>query len=123
MKKIETSSMPSENHNSNNSGVVKSRRQLLGIAGVCGAMTLIPSRWAEPIVNSIMLPAHAQTSPAMCVTDTTIGGPLLGNPSGAATCQAACEAEANSRGAQLCDVVESVDASGATQCDCELDLP
>ena len=72
-------------------------------------------------MNAVVLPAHAQTS--MCITDTMVGGPLAGNPSGATTCQAACEAEAAAQNAQLCNVTETVDAMGATQCGCDLDLP
>jgi len=98
------------------------RRKVLSIVGA-GALltTAMPSKWSAPVINAVMLPAHAQTS--MCVTDITVGGPLAGHPSGAATCQAACEAEAVTQNAQLCAVDEFLDGSGDTQCDCELDLP
>ena len=98
------------------------RRRLLSIMGA-GALitTAAPSKWVSPVVNAVVLPAHAQTS--MCVTDVTVGGPLAGHPSGATTCQAACEAEAVAQNAQLCAVDEFVDANNDTQCDCELDLP
>ncbi len=95
---------------------VKVRRAVLGKALVVGMSPI----WAKPMVNSIVLPAHAQTS--MCVTDMTVGGPLFGNASGATSCQAACEAEATSRNAQLCAVIETPTATG-TDCTCELDLP
>jgi len=98
----------------------KTRRAILG-AAIIGS-GVYATKWSTPLVNSVLLPAHAQTS-ALCVTDTTVGGPLIGNASGAATCQAACEAEAASQNAQLCDVREFLDASNATQCDCDLDLP
>ena len=100
-----------------------SRRKLLATLGVgtVAAVTL-PSKWKKPMVDAIVLPAHAQTS-ATCMTDVTVGGPLLGNPTGAATCQAACEAEATAQSAQLCNITETVDAMGATQCGCDLDLP
>lgn len=99
------------------------RRNALTLLGV-GAVSAVamPSKWSKPLVDAVILPAHAQTS-AMCMTDATVGGPLLGNPSSAATCQAACEAEAASQNAQLCNVTETVDAMGATQCGCEIDLP
>jgi len=98
------------------------RRRVLSLMGA-GALlgTTAPKQWVAPIINAVVLPAHAQTS--MCVTDITVGGPLAGHPSGAATCQAACEAEAVAQNAQLCAVNEFVDGGGATQCDCELDLP
>ncbi len=107
----------------NKSNKTQRRRLLTVLAGGSAAYVAIPSKWSAPIVNTIVLPAHAQTSAAMCMTDTTIGGPLLGNAAGATTCQAACEAEATSQSAQLCGVIETVDSMGATQCDCELDLP
>lgn len=81
----------------------------------------VASVWSSPIVTAVILPAHAQTS-MMCVTDTTVGGPLSGNPNGATSCQAACEFEAISQNAQLCDVRETTTASG-TDCSCDLDLP
>ncbi len=81
----------------------------------------VASVWSSPIVTAVVLPAHAQTS-MMCVTDTNVGGPLAGNSSGATSCQAACEFEATSQNAQLCDVRETTTASG-TDCSCDLDLP
>ena len=98
------------------------RRRLLAFAGVTGIVAgTAPSKWTKPLLNSVVLPAHAQTS--ICMTDSTVGGPLIGHPSGGATCQAACEFEANAQSAQLCAVNETVDGSGATQCECEIDLP
>ena len=81
----------------------------------------LPSEWSKPVIDSVLLPAHAQTS--ACSTETTVGGPLIGHPSGALNCQEACESEAASQSAELCAVSESVDGSGATQCACDLDLP
>ena len=92
------------------------RRKVLGLAAVA---TLSPL-WVKPVVKSVVLPAHAQTS--MCMTDTTVGGPLAGNASGATSCQAACEFEAQDANAQLCEVRETQTASG-TDCACDLDLP
>lgn len=98
------------------------RRKLLAVIGIGSLAPLaVPTKWSKPIIDSVILPAHAQTS--MCVTDVTVGGPLIGNASGATTCQAACEAEATAQGAQLCSVTETVDSGGATQCGCDLDLP
>jgi hypothetical protein len=98
------------------------RRKILTVIGIGSLAPLaIPSKWSKPIIDSVILPAHAQTS--LCATDTTVGGPLIGNASGATTCQAACEAEATAQNAQLCAVSETVDSGGATQCSCDLDLP
>ena len=99
------------------------RRVLSRILFSSSVAVVLPAQWVKPVVETVLLPAHAQTSLAMCMADTTVGGPLLGNPSGATSCQAACEVEASSQNAQLCNVTESLDASGAVQCDCELDLP
>ncbi len=95
------------------------RRKLLQVIGISSvAAVAVPSKWSKPVIDAVVLPAHAQTS---CTTDTVVGGPLLG--SGSATCQAACEAEAAAQGAQLCSVDETLDGTGATQCGCSLDLP
>jgi len=93
-----------------------SKRKALGLASV----TLLSPVWSQPVIKAVVLPAHAQTS--MCVTDMTVGGPLVGNASGATTCQAACEAEAASMNAQLCEVRETPTVTG-TDCACDLDLP
>lgn len=99
------------------------RRKLITAIGIGSIASLVaPSKWSKPIVDAVILPAHAQTS-MMCVTDTTVGGPLIGNASGATTCQAACEAEATTQSAQLCAVTETLDSGGATICGCDLDLP
>lgn len=99
----------------------RERRKLLMVIGGGGmAAAVLPGKWSKPIIDAVVLPAHAQTS--MCVADTLAGGPLTGHPSGATTCQAACESEAAAQGAQLCSVTETVDATG-TQCQCNLDKP
>ena len=94
----------------------KQRRRLLTTGAIAGLAPV----WGKPLINSIVLPAHAQTS--MCVTDMTVGGPLTGNAFGATSCQAACEAEAASLNAQLCAVEENQTPSGV-DCSCDLDLP
>jgi hypothetical protein len=100
------------------------RRKLILALGATGMVIggFAPKQWTRPIVNAVVLPAHAQTS-TTCVTDSTVGGPLIGNPYGATNCQEACEAEAADLGAALCSVEETVDGSGATQCGCDIDLP
>jgi len=92
------------------------RRKLLTVTVIATASPL----WAKPVINAVVLPAHAQTG--MCVTDMTVGGPLAGNASGADNCQAACEFEAESRDAQLC-TVEEVTTPNGIDCSCDLDLP
>jgi hypothetical protein len=55
-----------------------SRRQALQIIVVIGgaaAMPILPMRWAKPVVQSIIVPAHAQASPGL--TTTTITAPTL----------------------------------------------
>ncbi|MEM7358798.1 MAG: hypothetical protein AAF431_06865 [Pseudomonadota bacterium] len=97
------------------------RRKLIGLLGIGGAAAVAaPAKWSKPVIDAVLLPAHAQTS---CVTDTTVGGPLIGNASGAMNCQDACEAEATSQGAQLCSVSETLNAANEVQCGCDLDLP
>lgn len=48
----------------------KSRRKLLkSIAAGSGAVIAgksLPESWSKPVVDSVMLPAHAQTSPSPC---------------------------------------------------------
>lgn len=92
------------------------RRKLLTVTAVATVSPL----WVKPVINAVVLPAHAQTS--MCMTDMTVGGPLIGNASGADNCQAACEFEAESQGAQLC-AVEEVTTSNGVDCSCDIDLP
>ena len=93
------------------------QRRALLISGVTAGLAPV---WSKPVINSIVIPAHAQTS--MCMTDMTVGGPLIGNAFGADNCQAACEFEAHSQGAQLC-AVEEITTSNGIDCSCDLDLP
>ncbi|HSH41549.1 MAG TPA: hypothetical protein VK973_05415 [Arenicellales bacterium] len=46
------------------------RRSVKAIAAVTGAITLLPQSWRKPLVESVVLPAHAQTSPGECVVRT-----------------------------------------------------
>ena len=103
--------------------ISRQRRKLLLAFGTTGivAAGMAPKKWSTPVINSVVLPAHAQTS--ICVTDTTRAGPLIGHPSGAMNCADACDSEATSLSGQLCNVEETVDGMGATQCSCDIDLP
>lgn len=50
------------------------RRQLLTRGVVTGfTLPLLPDRWTHPVVQSVLLPAHAQTSPP-CVTSLELLG-------------------------------------------------
>lgn len=103
--------------NKHNKKTDYSRRKLIAL-GTTAALSPV---WAKPVINSVILPAHAQTSMNMCTTDITVGGPLAGNASGATSCQAACEAEATSLSGQLCEVRETTTATG-TDCSCDIDI-
>ena len=49
------------------------RRHVLKIITIGGVATtlLLPSRWTKPIVESIVVPAHAQASPPATSTTAT----------------------------------------------------
>ena len=38
------------------------RKMLKRIASVGAAVTIVPTSWIKPVINSVVLPAHAQTS-------------------------------------------------------------
>jgi hypothetical protein len=46
------------------------KKILVGTSVAVGA-AVVPSKWAKPIVNRVMVPAHAQTSPTTTTTTTT----------------------------------------------------
>lgn len=95
------------------------RRKLLTFLGASGVVLAAPvTQWAKPVVNSVMLPAHAQTS---CMVDATFTGNLAGHPSGAANCADACAAEAVTQNATLCSS-SSTGAPGSEVCSCDFDL-
>ena len=56
----------------NQENLSQSKRKILtsiGVtSGVVGASALVPSTWVKPAVNSVILPAHAQSTPAMMTT-------------------------------------------------------
>jgi len=60
----------------NKSAVNKSRRHAVTAAGVAAAS----AAWHKPIINSVMLPAHAQTSDAMSSSDLSDGDTFVLNP-------------------------------------------
>ncbi len=89
------------------------RRKVIGLS-----LLALPVAWKTPIVKSVVLPAHAQTS--ICVADTQAGGPLSGNPYGATNCQDACAGEAANIGGELCSVSESGSTTNP-DCLCQID--
>lgn len=58
-----------------------SRRRLLKIIAVAGgataASTMLPNKWAKPVVEVGVLPAHAQVSPTVEVTATATLEPVI----------------------------------------------
>ena len=71
----------SKESKANNSGVKEeknkqamNRRKLLGSLAVVGGVSAMPSNWVKPVINSVILPAHAQTS---TISD---GAPASGAP-------------------------------------------
>jgi len=57
--------MSNENDNSlNNKPRRESMRKLLVGGGVIGASQVLPDKWTGAVVNSVIVPAHAQTSAA-----------------------------------------------------------
>ena len=59
-----------------------SRRCVLGSLAAGGgiAATTLPQTWIKPVIDSVLLPVHAQTSPTTCsptsFSDTQSSGPL-----------------------------------------------
>jgi len=82
----------------------QNRRKILYLAGVSGGVISAGAgTWAKPVINAVVLPAHAQTT---CLVDTIVGGPLAGNPHNASSCRTACQAEAIVQDAKLCGFEE-----------------
>jgi hypothetical protein len=60
----------------------KRRRLLSAIVAGGAASTLLPQKWSKPVVDSVMLPAHAQMSPGALVACTVTGYLISGTTSG-----------------------------------------
>lgn len=96
-----------------------SRRRLATMT----SLSALPLAWHQPIVNIILLPAHATTTAIeACEANEETGGPLIGNPYGASSCTEACEALSTDIGGELCAVEETTTSSGV-QCICRVSLP
>lgn len=67
---------------SNKKNIKESRRRLIkaaaGSGGVIVGAKVAPKEWTKPIVDSVILPAHAQTSPTL-FTITCEGSPPNGS--------------------------------------------
>jgi hypothetical protein len=47
------------------------RRKLLKLAGIAGATAIVlPSSWTKPILRTVVVPAHAKTTPVVTMTTT-----------------------------------------------------
>jgi hypothetical protein len=55
--------------------LVAERRRLLkqAMAGGIVGVALLPERWVRPVVDAVIVPAHAQTSPAQTTTTAAPG--------------------------------------------------
>ena len=67
----------------NKQELLHNRRQLLkGALGASVIAATVPSQWVKPVVNSVLTPAHAQTSPPpmcpMAVLSMGVTGPVSG---------------------------------------------
>jgi len=51
----------------------KRRKLLSSIAAGGAAVSLLPQKWSKPVVDSVLLPAHAQMSPGALVACTVTG--------------------------------------------------
>ena len=63
------------------------RKVLIGLTGGIAGASQLPSKWTKPVINSVILPAHAQTSATTAAPTTaspTTGGPTTGAPTTAA---------------------------------------
>ena len=62
----------------NQENLSQSKRKILtsiGVtSGVVGASALVPSTWVKPAVNSVILPAHAQSTPPVVTTPGSMMG-------------------------------------------------
>lgn len=48
------------------------RRVLMSVLGASGSAVVMPGRWTKPFVDSVLLPAHAQTTEAAPLTCSDI---------------------------------------------------
>jgi len=46
------------------------RREVLKAGGVIASAYAVPEKWKKPVVDSVLLPAHAATSPAPTASPT-----------------------------------------------------
>ncbi len=74
---VEQKSISEDTNPDQEQELLKTRRKALGkilvAGGVIAGAHIIPSKWAAPVVNSIIVPAHAQTSGPTTTTAPTTG--------------------------------------------------
>lgn len=53
----------------------KSLKKIAKSGAVLGGISLMPAKWTKPVIDSILIPAHAQTSPEAtgCSADDVVG--------------------------------------------------
>lgn len=100
----------------NDSGNSRLRRKIIKITGF-GSVAV----WQFPVMKSIVLPAHAQTSSILCESNFTSGGPLIGNPYGAESCTDACQSAAEEVNGQLCAAEEMTEGTDSI-CHCDIEI-
>ena len=60
----------------NNKDISRRRAlKVLGLGGVVAATIALPGKWTRPIVESIVVPAHAAASPVATTTTLQAPGP------------------------------------------------
>jgi len=72
MKNSDQNSQRGDNNNTQKNTSDKRRKMLVG-GGVMSTGALLPETWKGPVFNSIVLPAHAQTS-TMAITSGMFAG-------------------------------------------------
>ncbi len=55
--------------------ITNRRKVILGLTGGIAGVSQLPSRWTKPVVDSVILPAHAQTSVTTTPAPTTTAAP------------------------------------------------
>lgn len=65
-----------------NQGRRTTLRKLLASGAVVATSQTVPDKWSKPVVDSVMLPAHAQTSGGAIIANWVLGDDAPGGTSG-----------------------------------------